>query len=197
MEIFQCDISDQKQCLHLVNWIQENHSKLNILVNNAAIVHISQFLDDDDIIKKAEIEINTNFISPIRLIKLLSPIIQKNKNPTLINITTGLIYVPRSVYPFYNSTKAALHSFTQILRLQLSKTKFKVIEVMFPAVKTPWHNGTPPKIAITPEKAVDEMIKGLENGKTEIKVAKAKLLYLISRIAPKFALKKINSLEDE
>lgn len=192
--IFQCDISDEEQCFNLANWIKENHSDLNVLINNAAIVHISQFMDDDDIIKKGELEMKTNFFGPLRLIKLLSPIIESNNNPTLINITTGLVYVPRADYPFYNSTKSALHSFTQTLRIQLSKTNFKIIEVMFPAVNTPWHKGSPPKIAISSETAVREMVKGISSGKTEIKVAKVKLLYLLSRIAPNFALKKINNL---
>lgn len=195
IEIFQCDVSDQKQCINLVSWIEKHHSKLNVLINNAAIVHITNFLDDDNIIEKAKLEMDINFIGPITLIKQLIPIIQKNNSPTLINITSGLIYVPRSGYPFYNATKAALHSFTQVLRVQMKNTKFKIIEVMFPAVKTPWHKGKPPKIAITPEKAVLKMLKGLENNKTEIKIAKVKLLYFLSRFAPKFALKKLNNLK--
>lgn len=197
IEIFQCDVSEQQQCHDLVKWIQKNHGQLNVLVNNAAIVHTSQFANDDEIVEKAEIEVNTNFIGPIRLIKLLSPILQKNTNPTIINVTTGLIYAPRSTYPFYNATKAALHSFTQVLRLQLAHTKFNIIEVMFPAVKTPWHKGEAPKIAITTEKAVNEMMKGLASDKVEIKVAKVKLLHLLSRFFPKTALRKINNLTND
>ena len=197
IEIFQCDVSEQQQCYDLVKWIKKNHGQLNVLVNNAAIVHTSQFANDDEIVEKAEIEVNTNFIGPIRLIKLLSPILQKNTNPTIINVTTGLIYAPRSTYPFYNATKAALHSFTQVLRLQLAHTKFNIIEVMFPAVKTPWHKGEAPKIAITTEKAVNEMMKGLASGKVEIKVAKVKLLHLLSRFFPKTALRKINNLTND
>ena len=66
---------------------------------------------------------------------------------------------------------------------------------MFPAVDTPWHKGTPPKIAISADKAVSEMINGLEKGKSEIKVGGAKILYLISRLAPSFALKKVNEIK--
>jgi len=66
---------------------------------------------------------------------------------------------------------------------------------MFPAVDTPWHQGTLPEIAISAENAVAEMIKGIENKKVEIKVGGAKILYLMSRLVPAFALKKINSVE--
>ena len=195
LETVQCDLSDEKECLNLANWIKENHPRLNMLINNAALVHNIPFLETDNILEKLKLEVDTNLLAPIRLIKHLHPVLEKNNNPTIINITTGLVYAPKADYPFYNATKAALHSFTQVLRIQLKGTNFKVIEVMFPAVKTPWHKGNPPKIAITVEKAVNEMIKGLEKGKAEIKVAGVKVLYNLFRIAPGFALKKINSLK--
>src|SRR5690606_28607972 len=175
-------------------WIHKNHPDLNILINNAALAHNTSFLDTENILEKLKLEVDTNLIAPIRLIKHLHPVLEKNKNPTIINITTGLVYVPKADYPFYNATKSALHSFTQVLRIQLKGSNFRVIEVLFPAVKTPWHKGEPPKIAITVEKAVNEMMKGLEKGIAEIKVSKVKILYNLSRIAPGFALKKINNL---
>lgn len=196
LETVQCDLSDEKECLNLAHWIKENHPNLNVLVNNAALVHKTSFLETDNILEKLKLEVDTNLLAPIRLIKYLHPVLEKNENPTIVNITTGLVYVPRADYPFYNATKAALHSFTQVLRMQLKSTNFQVIEVMFPAVKTPWHKGKPPKIAITVEKAVNEMMKGMEKGKTEIKVSKVKILYTLFRIAPGFALKKINSLQE-
>lgn len=197
LEIFQCDLSDEQQCQYLANWIKENHPNLNVLVNNAALVHNTPFLETENILEKLKLEVSTNLLAPIRLIKHLHPVLEKNNNPAIINITTGLVYAPKADYPFYNATKAALHSFTQVLRIQLKDTNFRVIEVLFPAVKTPWHKGKPPKIAITVEKAVNEMIKGLEKGKVEIKVAGVKILYNLFRIAPGFALKKINSLQKE
>lgn len=112
-----------------------------------------------------------------------------------MNVTTGLAYVPKATYPFYNATKTALHSFTRVLRHQLRQSNIKVFEALIPAVDTPWHSGKAPKIAITVEKAVDEMIAGLEYGKEEIRIGKVKLIYWISGIAPGFAFIKINNLE--
>jgi uncharacterized oxidoreductase len=91
--------------------ISENHPDLNVLINNAAIVNRTNFLGTDKIMEMAEKEVDTNFLAPLRLMHLLCPILQQNDNPTIINITTGLIYTPRADYPFYNATKAALHSF--------------------------------------------------------------------------------------
>ncbi|MEN8193585.1 MAG: SDR family NAD(P)-dependent oxidoreductase [Bacteroidota bacterium] len=197
LKIFQCDLSDKNQTADLADWIKEKHPELDVLINNAAIVHKTSFIEEENILEKVEQEIETNFLAPIRLIKLLYPILNKLNTSAIINITTGLIYAPRADYPFYNATKAALHSFTQTLRMQLNMTNIEVIEVMFPAVKTPWHKGNPPKIAISSQKAVVDMIQGLDKNKSEIRIARVKLLYTISRIAPKFALKKINSLREE
>jgi uncharacterized oxidoreductase len=197
IEIFQCDLSKQEAYSRLAKWVEEKHPECNMLVNNAAIVHISDFCTDDSILEKANKEIQTNLIAPIVLSKFLLPVLEQNKNPKIINVTTGLVYAPKAAYPFYNATKAALHSFTQVLRMQMEKSPVSICEILLPVVDTPFHKGNAPKIAISVEKAVEEMIGGIEKGKLEIRVARVKLLYLISRVAPKFALRKINSLSNK
>jgi uncharacterized oxidoreductase len=192
---YQCDLSSPKECADLAEKVRKNHPDLNMLINNAAVVNKIDFIDNADAMALAEKEYATNLLAPIRLIKLLYKTLSANSAPAIINITTGLIYAPRVIYPFYNSSKSALHSFTQTLRVRLKDERTKVVEVMFPAVDTPWHQGAPPKIAITAEKAVAEMIKGLEKGKPEIRVGGAKILSLVSRIAPAVALKKVNQIQ--
>lgn len=191
---YTCDISIGEERKKLCQWIAENYPEINILINNAAIVHRIHFADDRNSYEKSVTEIATNLQAPIHLSKLFLPLLSANPKAKIINITTGLVYVPRADYPFYNATKAALHSFTQVLRSQLKNKSIEVVEILFPVVDTPWHEGNTPKIAITAEKAVNEMIKGLIAGKDEIKVGKVKLLYYLSRFAPKFAFQKINSL---
>ncbi len=191
---YQSDISDAEECKAFAKQVTMKHPDLNVLVNNAAIVNRIDFIENENAIALAATEYQTNLLGPVRLIKLLYPAINGNPSPAIVNITTGLIYAPRVIYPFYNSSKSALHSFTQTLRIRLKNEKTKVVEVMFPAVDTPWHQGTPPKIAISAKAAVKEMIIGLEKGKPEIMVGGAKILHLISRLAPAFALKKVNEI---
>lgn len=193
---YQCDISLEDQCRELARWVEREHPELSVLINNAAIVNKTDFISGDEaIISKCEDEIQTNFLAPLRLTKFLYPVLSRHDAPAVINITTGLVYVPRAAYPFYNSTKAALHSFTQVLRYQLRDTSFRIIEVLFPVVDTPWHHGSPPRMAITPEKAVAEMMRSLDKGRQEIRVGAVKLLYFISRLWPSFAFGKINALK--
>jgi uncharacterized oxidoreductase len=190
---FTCDIANETERQNLFRWMSQHHPSCNVLFNNAAIVHKTNFRSDDAIIEKAQLEINTNLLAPIALAKLFLSAFE-TKDAAIINITTGLVYTPRAVYPIYNATKAGLHSFTLVLRHQLKNLSLRIIEVMMPVVDTPWHKGDVPKIAISAEKAVTEMIVKIEKGKKEIKVGAVPLLYLISRIAPRFAFSKINQI---
>lgn len=190
----QCDLSVPDERIDLASRITRDFPDCNILVNNAAVVHRDSFLNGHQIPEKSRLEVETNLMAPIVLAKLLMPLLMQNNRSAIINVTSGLIYAPRVIYPFYNATKAALHSFTRVIREQLRDTDIEVIEVQFPAVNTPWHDGVPPKIAISTEKAVNEMLKGLEKGKPEIHVGGVKKLRTLSRIAPELAFRKINSL---
>lgn len=192
---YECDIADRMACEEMVAWLTRQFPSLNMLINNAAIVHKEDFVQGESIIEKLYQEVSTNFLAPVVLIKLLYPLLIRQTNAHIINVATGLVYIPRTVYPFYNSTKAALHAFTKVLRQQLKDSPVKVTEVLFPAVATPWHNGAPPRIAITPERAVHEMVQQLEACKSEIRIGKVKLLYILSRIAPAFAFKRLNALQ--
>jgi uncharacterized oxidoreductase len=191
---FRCDISIEKEREQLFSWVSMHHPSCNILVNNAAIVHKTDFRTDENILVKAEQEIRTNLIAPIALTKMFLPLFEKHSQSAIINMSTGLVYAPRAVYPIYNATKAAIHAFTQVMRFQMKTFPIRIIEVMMPVVDTPWHKGEVPRIAISAKKAVDEMMLKVERGDQEIRVGAVKILYLLARIAPAFAFRKINQI---
>ena len=126
--------------------------------------------------------------------KRLIPVLESNANAHLIYITTGLVYAPKAAYPVYCATKSALHSFIRTLRMQASHLSTSIHEVLMPAVDTPFHKGETPTIAISAPTAVAEMIERLEKGQLEIKVGAVKVLKPLSRLAPNFAMKKVNSV---
>jgi uncharacterized oxidoreductase len=189
----QCDISRADERARLFHIISANHPSLDVIINNAAIVHATNFHADPEMLEKADAEINTNLVAPIALAKIFLRIAPKHA--AIINITTGLIYAPRAIYPIYNATKAALHSFTKVLRHQTKSINVHVIEVLMPVVDTPWHQGRTPKIAISPETAVTEMLAQIAKGKTEIKIGAVKILSLLARISPALAFRVINRVE--
>lgn len=194
VQTFCCDLSKPSERIDLFYWVQQHHPSCNMLINNAAFVHVADFFKEEKAYEQAVQEFETNVLAPIHLTKLFLPLLLANPLPQIVNIGTGLVYVPRTAYPFYNATKAALHSFSQVLRSQLEKQEVRMVEVLLPAIDTPWHKGNPPKIAISVERAVEEMLQKLDKGQEEIKVGAVWLLYWLSRIAPRFAFRKINAL---
>jgi len=193
LEAFQCDLSNSGERKQLVHRMMKQYPECNLLINNAAIVHQTDFFSDQDMIEKANLEIETNFIAPVELTKMFSPHLQKNPDSAIIFITTGLVYSPKAIYPIYCATKSALHSFIQTLRWQIKSIPIDIYEVLMPAVDTPFHKGNPPKMAIPTDKAVGEMIDKLEKNQKNIRIGPVGVLYYLSRIAPDFAMKKVNS----
>jgi len=191
----QCDVSDQKQREELFSQVTNEHPRLNMLINNAVIVNYLKIQDKNYSAALVDREIQTNFIGPVGLIKLFLSHLSRQKNSAIINMTTGLVYAPHADMPGYCASKAALHSYTQSLRLQLKDNPIKIIEVMMTAVDTHFHDGGHvPDIAITTKKAVTLMLNEIQKSKNEIKIGKVKLLSLLCRIAPDFSLNKINKL---
>ena len=189
---FVCDVSIEKDCLRLYDWVQQNYPECNWLINNAAIAHRGDFLQEAASLHHAKTEFQTNMLAPIRLSYLFLPHLLRQQNSRIINISTGLVYAPLRSYPFYNATKAALHSFTQVLRMQLKNKPVHICEALLPVVDTPWHKGRQPDSAISPEEAVKEMLEKIQKNKAEIRVGKVKLLYLLARLSPALASRIIN-----
>ena len=191
----QCDVSDQKQREELFSQVTNEHPQLNILINNAVIVNYLKIQDKNYSAALVDQEIQTNFVGPVGLIKLFLSHLSRQQNSAIINMTTGLVYAPHADMPGYCASKAALHSYTQSLRLQLIDKPIKIFEIMMTAVDTHFHDGGHvPEIAISSERAVALMLKGLQKSKKEIKIGKVKQLSLMSRIAPELSLKLVNRL---
>src|SRR3546814_4530228 len=78
---------------------------------------------------KAETTIVTNLLVPIRLTDALVDHLAAASDSAIVNVTSGLAFVPLPKAPTYSATKAALHSYTQALRVQL-EGKVEVIELV-------------------------------------------------------------------
>lgn len=127
-----CDLSlaDERQALYA--WIRDEHPDLTVLVNNAGI---QQWMSptDEDFFERATEEIRVNIEAPLHLTHLF---VQLPALKTLINVTSGLAFVPLTKVPVYSATKAFFHSFTLSLRALLKARGVEVIEMIPPALNT-------------------------------------------------------------
>jgi uncharacterized oxidoreductase len=114
-------------------------------------------------------------------------ILTANKG-TVINVSSGLAFVPLPPAPIYSATKAAIHSYTQSLRFQLEETGVEVIELMPPAVKTDLTAALSEGGAslMTTDELVKQSFASLKAGALEIRPGQSKTLAWMRRLAPGF-----------
>jgi uncharacterized oxidoreductase len=116
--------------------VTRDFPSLNVLVNNAGIMRIENLPAGTGDVTDAEATINTNLLGPIRLTSALMPVLIQQRKATVMNVSSGLAFVPMAITPTYCATKAAIHSYSQSLRYQLRSTSVEVKELIPPYVAT-------------------------------------------------------------
>jgi uncharacterized oxidoreductase len=109
---------------------------LNVLINNAGIMRAEKLLAQQPDLADAEAIVTTNLLGPIRLTAALLPHLEKQPHAVIMNVSSGLAFMPLALTPTYCATKAAIHSYTQSLRYQLRSTAIEVLELIPPYVQT-------------------------------------------------------------
>jgi uncharacterized oxidoreductase len=128
------DVEDPKAITAFARRVTAGYPSLNVLINNAGIMRREDLTRTRDL-RDAEETIVTNLLGPIRLTNALIDHLASQPSATIVNVSSGLAFVPLSSTPTYNATKAAIHSYTVSLRKQLNG-KIEVIELAPPAVRT-------------------------------------------------------------
>lgn len=136
MVSYVLDVDDADAIREFAAQVTTRHPDLNVLLNNAGIMKAEDFTADEIDVAVAEASIATNLLAPIRLTAALLPHLRRQPQSTIINVSSGLAFVPLVITPTYNATKAAIHSLTIALRRQLRGTSVEVLELIPPAVQT-------------------------------------------------------------
>jgi uncharacterized oxidoreductase len=162
--IYQGDISTAERRMLLKQWVLQHHNDLNILVNNAGIQNWMA-PGDNDFFDRAKDEIAINIEAPVHLCSLFAGL---KSIDTIMNVTSGLSFVPLIKVPVYCATKAFLHSYTISLRELLKPGNIDVIEIIPPALNTDLggkglHDHAPPVSDF-----IDSIFKQLEQGSKEL-----------------------------
>jgi uncharacterized oxidoreductase len=128
------DVEDPASIASVVHKLTAGFPALNVLLNNAGIMRPEDLKKGET--ADAEAIVNTNLLGPIRITAALMPHLLKQPSATILNVSSGLAFVPLAATPTYCATKAAIHSYTQSLRYQLQGTSIKVLEIIPPWVAT-------------------------------------------------------------
>jgi uncharacterized oxidoreductase len=169
-----CDVGIRSEREALFAWATSEFPALDVLVNNAGIQRRIDLVAGDDWEETGN-EISINLEAPIHLSMLFIPHLLKQESPAIVNVTSGLSFVPLANVPVYCATKAALHSFTLSLRHQLSATPISVIEIIPPAVDTDLGGVGLHTFGVPLDEFADSTFTRLAAGETEIAYGTAEL----------------------
>jgi uncharacterized oxidoreductase len=187
LHTIQSDVADPAQIAALAARVKSDFPKLDVLMNNAGIMLYKNLRAPAAEFAGLMAEVNINVGGVITTTSAFIDILRANQG-TVINVSSGLAFVPLPAAPIYSATKAAIHSYTQSLRFQLEGTGVEVIELMPPAVKTDMTTelaeggGT----VISTDELVKQSFALLKAGTLEIRPGQSKQLAFLRRLAPDF-----------
>ena len=161
--------------------VQARLPALNCVINNAGIQRVHDFSTAGGVDEAGMVmEVETNLLGLMRLCAAFIPHLSRQPEATLINVSSGLGFVPLARFPAYCATKAATHSFCVSLRHQLKRTGIRVVELIPPWVDTNLDQGRPRPHGRAPmplPQFISEAMEGLAGDADEVAVGDAKFLY--------------------
>lgn len=190
------DVTDEHSIGNLVRQVKETYGGLDILVNNAGSANPQPLDIESGIYKKAKFEMELNYLSVLRLTEALLPVLKQSNEAAIINIESIVSYVPGKDLATYSATKAALHSYSQSLRLTLEEGNpiVKVFEVFPPFVDTDLTKNIDAE-KLTPEEIASDLMTAVADDNYTVRSGKTKQLYEFFRQSPEGALKALNGIE--
>ncbi len=199
---YRSDAGDPTAIARLHLDIIRDFPGLNVLINNAGLMRKINMNDRNQDLSDITLEIETNLSGPIRMVKQFLAHLKTRQDAAIVNISSGLAFIPFPISPVYSAAKAGIHSFTQSLRIQLKNTRVKVFEVAPPGTETPLYSREFTAADVGGAKGmdvkvlVDKIIQGMGKDIPEIRPGLANVLKMMSRAAPEFMLKQLGKSAD-
>jgi uncharacterized oxidoreductase len=187
------DVRIVEDIITLYKRVTKEFPDLNILINNAGEMRKISLHHQHDLTDITR-EIEINLMGPIRMVQQFLPHLKTKKAAAILNVTSGIALMAFPISPIYSASKSGLRAYTQALRVQLKHTNISVFDLVAPGSSTPLNDkfqqedGFNANALMAPEKIVEAAIKGMQHNQDEIYPGLAKLMRILSRVAPKFIL---------
>lgn len=189
------DVTNENDVNMLVNTIEREFPELNIVMNNAGRAEIHSISESRNPALIARQEMETNYFAAIHLTSKLLSQLKRVPEAAIINVSSIVAFAPGLMLPTYSASKAALHSYSQVLRLSLSNTNIKVFEVMPPLVDTEFAKDIPSDKKISAAQVAEEIVGSIGADNFEVHVASTAQLYKNFLGRPDHATLALNGLE--
>ncbi|MNU80867.1 putative oxidoreductase [compost metagenome] len=157
IEAIELDVADAKSIVQASELAAKRYPDLNVVINNAGIM-LSESILEPGALKGAEESVAINLLGTIRMTYAFLPQLVRKNDSVLINVSSSLAFVPFPIAMTYSATKAAIHAFTEALRIQLAETSVRVIELAPPGVRTTLFGQSSDEHAMPLEDFLDETL---------------------------------------
>ena len=188
VHVFHSDASKAEDIQSLRQRVIAEFPKCDTLISNAGIM---RNLDMNEPRPLADVtrELDVNLNGPVQIVQEFLPHLKTKPDALIVNVSSGLAFVPFPLSPVYSAAKAGMHAFTRCLRVQLKGTSVTVIELAPPGVETKLFRGEFEKEmkgqkGMPVDVLVTKAIAGIEAGKQEVRPGLSNVLYFLSRLAP-------------
>ncbi|KAF7310650.1 hypothetical protein HMN09_00607800 [Mycena chlorophos] len=159
---------------------------LDAVIFSSGVQYQQNFKKQQVNLEEISKEMHINYIAVVSTISLLTPhflaLSERGLPSWIIPITSGLALKPGPQVINYSASKAALHSFSDSLRIQLADTKINVLEIIPPLVESELHDDqgmteTLSKFWMPLDKYTPLTIEGLQRGDLHIAAGKAQAVW--------------------
>ncbi len=198
LHAFQSDVSDPTSIESLYKTVSGRFPAFNTLMNNAGTMRNIK-LGHQRQLSDLTAEVDGNLKGPMWMTQAFLPLLLRQNDSLIVNVSSGLAFIPFPAAPIYSASKAALHAYTQCLRAQLADTCVSVVELAPPGTETPLFRGEFAE-EMKGEKGMNvsvlakRAIAGIEAGKLEIRPGVSNILKIASRVAPHFMFRQMVKL---
>ena len=185
---FQSDATNPEDIARLQQRIAAEFPACDVLINNAGIMR-NLDVNTQHALTDVTQEIDVALRGPIQMVQAFLPLLKSRPEALIVNVSSGLAFIPFPLSPAYSAAKAGLHAYTRCLRVQLKASRVAVVELAPPGTETKlfrdeFQQEMKGQKAMPVKTLVDQAIAGIERGKTEIRPGLSNVLYLLSRVAP-------------
>lgn len=198
LHTFRSDASDAESIRALHESVIAQFPALDTLVNNASVMRILKLAEVRSLHDVTE-QIDIDLSGAVRMVQQFLPHLQSRLNALIVNVSSGLAFVPLPLSPIYSAAKAGIHAYTRCLRAQLKGSNVTIVELALPLTQTPLvtpgssdhmkgQKGMPVEVLAR------RTLAAIETGKTEIRPGQSNILKIASRLAPEMIFSQLSKV---
>lgn len=133
---YKVDIRNKDMVNEVIDDVVNKFGKIDVLVNNAGVCRLENFLEMSDEVRDVHFDINIK--GTWNVTKAVVPYMKKNKNSSIVNLSS--VTGPRVADPgevAYATTKSAVQGFSKALAVELVKDNIRVNSILPGYILTP------------------------------------------------------------